>query len=134
MGTIALQAEVDRARRSRGRLVLAFVDVDALKARNNRDGHAAGDELLLDVVTSIRSNLRSYDAVVRFGGDEFVCVLSDTDPHAARNRFDEIQATLQRADAGATITVGLAQLKTGDTLEDLLARGDAALYEAKQRR
>jgi diguanylate cyclase (GGDEF)-like protein len=134
MGTIALQAEIERARRSAGRLVLAFVDVDGLKQFNDREGHAAGDALLIDVVATIRSNLRSYDPVVRFGGDEFVCALGDADLKDARRRFDGIQTVLGTVRKGCSISVGFACLEAGDTLGALTARADAALYEAKRAR
>lgn len=132
MGNVKLHEEIDRARRTDGCLVLAFVDVDELKERNDRDGHAAGDELLLDVVASIQSELRSYDPVVRVGGDEFVCALSGADLGDARCRFDAIQVALAQAHEGASVSVGFSQLRAGDTLDALLARGDAALYAAKQ--
>jgi diguanylate cyclase (GGDEF)-like protein len=131
MGELELTREIARARRSGGRLVLAFVDVDSLKARNDRDGHAAGDALLQSVVDAIRSKLRSYDPIVRFGGDEFVCGLSNTDLDGARRRFDEIRDALRDADDSASISVGLAVLGPDDGLEELTARGDAALYRAK---
>lgn len=131
-GTLALQAEVDRAHRTDGRLVLAFVDVDALKAHNDREGHASGDQLLVDVVVSIRSQLRAYDPIVRFGGDEFVCALCGADLAGARRRFDGIDAALERISHGSAISVGFGVLQAGDTLDDLVRRGDAALYEAKQ--
>jgi len=133
-GESVLQAEIDRAHRFGGQLVLAFVDVDELKAHNDREGHVAGDRLLLDVVASIRSNLRSYDPVMRFGGDEFVCALSDADLNDARNRFKAIQASLEQAHPGGSISVGLAELRPGDTLDELMIRGDTALREAKNRR
>nr|MDQ6915129.1 GGDEF domain-containing protein [Actinomycetota bacterium] len=132
VGILALQREIDRARRSGGRLVLAFVDVDGLKELNDREGHAAGDALLIDVVETIRSHLRSYDPVVRFGGDEFLCALSDLDLDSARTRFAEIQAALREVREGCSVSVGLAALRSDDSLEDLTARGDAALYEAKR--
>ena len=94
MGSHALEREIDRARRGTGRLVLAFVDVDDLKTFNDREGHAAGDALLVNVVTAMRSRLRSYDPVIRFGGDEFVCALADADLVDAHRRFDEIQQAL----------------------------------------
>jgi diguanylate cyclase (GGDEF)-like protein len=133
-GTLELQAEIDRAHRFGGRLVLAFVDVDGLKAHNDREGHAAGDKLLLNVVASIRSSLRSYDPIMRFGGDEFICALCDTDLNDARSRFAEIRAALAQAHPGGSISVGLAQLCPHDTLDELMARGDTALHEAKNRR
>ena len=132
VGTLALQHEIDRARRSGHGLVLAFVDVDGLKEINDRDGHAAGDTLLVDVVETIRAKLRSYDPVVRYGGDEFLCALADVDLDSARARFAEIQAALGELRGGYSISVGLAELRSEDSLEDLTARGDAALYEARQ--
>ncbi len=133
-GALALKHELERARRSGGQLVLAFVDVDGLKEVNDRDGHAAGDALLIDVVETIRSQLRSYDPVVRFGGDEFVCAVCDLDLDGVRHRFNAINRELGRRREGASISVGLAELQSGDTLEDLTARGDAALYEVKRHR
>ncbi|MEA2349431.1 MAG: hypothetical protein QOG41_155 [Thermoleophilaceae bacterium] len=132
VGNIALQAEINRARRADGRLVLAFVDVDGLKKLNDRDGHAAGDALLVDVVAVMRSKLRSYDPVVRFGGDEFVCMLADTDLDEARLRFAGIQAALAKLWEGCSISVGCARLEPDDTLRDLIARADASLYEARR--
>jgi diguanylate cyclase (GGDEF)-like protein len=134
LGEVELTHEISRARRSDGRLVLAFVDVDSLKGTNDRHGHAAGDALLCSVVDAIRSHLRSYDPVVRLGGDEFVCVLSDTDLDGARHRFEEIKDALRQETASGSISVGLAALRPSDTLADLTARGDAALYRAKQGR
>jgi diguanylate cyclase (GGDEF)-like protein len=84
------------------------------------------------VVTAIRTKVRSYDPIVRFGGDEFVCGLSDTDLDEASRRFEEIREALRDADAGASVSVGLAALRPTDSLRDLTARGDAALYRAKQ--
>ena len=70
-GLLDLRREIARARRSDGRLVLAFVDVDGLKPINDLQGHAVGDALLRDVAVVMRTALRSYDLVVRYGGDEF---------------------------------------------------------------
>jgi diguanylate cyclase (GGDEF)-like protein len=133
-GALVLQGELERARRSGGQLVLAFVDVDGLKEVNDRDGHAAGDALLIDVVETIRSQLRSYDPIVRFGGDEFVCVIGALDLDGVRRRFEGIDRELARKREGASISVGLAELRSGDTLDDLTSRGDAALYAVKRHR
>jgi diguanylate cyclase (GGDEF)-like protein len=133
MGEVALQHEIDRARRGDGRLTLAFVDVDGLKAVNDREGHGAGDELLKAVVTAMRAKLRSFDPIVRYGGDEFVCALADADADDANRRFAEIRETLDHDYDHAAISVGVAELRAGDTLADLVARGDAALYEARRR-
>ena len=133
MGEVALQHEVDRARRGDDRLVLAFVDVDELKSLNDRDGHPAGDALLKGVVATIRAKLRSFDPVVRYGGDEFICALAGTDPEDAGRRFAEIQDELARDYDDAGISVGVVELAPDETLDDLIVRGDAALYAAKGR-
>ena len=133
MGEVALQHEVDRARRGDGRLVLAFIDVDKLKALNDRDGHGAGDELLKAVVAAMRSRLRSFDPVVRYGGDEFICALAGANPEDATARFDDIQEDLAREHEDAGISVGVVELAGDESLDDLITRGDAALYEAKGR-
>jgi diguanylate cyclase (GGDEF)-like protein len=132
LGTLALQKEINRARHSGGRLVLAFVDVDGLKEVNDRDGHAAGDAVLIEVAATIRSHLRSYDPIVRYGGDEFVCAFSDFELDGVRERFDRVTAALHEARKGTSISVGFAELRSDDTLDELTARGDADLYEAKR--
>jgi diguanylate cyclase (GGDEF)-like protein len=133
MGEVALQHEVDRARRGDGRLVLAFVDVDELKALNDREGHRAGDALLKAVVGMMRTKLRSFDPVVRYGGDEFVCALAGANPAEATARFTDIQEELAREHHDAGISVGMVELMADESLDDLITRGDAALYEAKGR-
>jgi diguanylate cyclase (GGDEF)-like protein len=133
-GEAVLQQELERARRDGGLLSLAFVDVDGLKAVNDRHGHAAGDRLLRAVVEVMRRHLRSFDPIVRFGGDEFVCVMVGTGEAGARRRFEVVEAALARGHAGAAISVGIAQLRHGEDLAGVLARGDAALYAARRGR
>ncbi len=130
-GELALHHEMDRSRRSGGSLVLALIDVDRLKAVNDSQGHAAGDALLRDVASAIVSTMRSYDVTVRWGGDEFVCALSDLTLAVAAQRLAEIQSALAGHRAGASISGGLAELEPDDTLESLIARADAALYRVK---
>jgi diguanylate cyclase (GGDEF)-like protein len=133
MGEIALVNEIERARRSKHALSLAYVDCDALKAVNDRRGHGAGDDLLRELVGVLRSKLRPYDSVVRWGGDEFVCTISDADLDDARRRFEGIREALGKA-TGEAVTVGLAALDDRDTLETLVARADAALLDARRGR
>jgi diguanylate cyclase (GGDEF)-like protein len=133
MGEIAVINEIERARRSHQTLVLAYVDSDGLKGLNDREGHAAGDALLRDLVAVLRSKLRPYDPVVRWGGDEFICTISNTDLKGARERFEEIRVALA-GKGEAPVSVGLAVLEEGDTLETLIGRADAALLEARSRK
>lgn len=134
LGRATLQHEIDRSRRSGEPFVLAFVDVDGLKELNDREGHAAGDVLLQTVVGALRSKLRSYDPIVRVGGDEFLCGLTNTDLDASRRRVAEIRAAVEQGSAAASVTVGLAMLRDGDTIDDLTVRADAAMYAHKVRR
>ena len=133
IGTLALTLEIDRARRAGGQFILAFVDIDGLKLVNDRDGHAAGDRVLAALVRTLRSNLRSFDPIVRYGGDEFVCGLGGSSLEEAERRFAAID-TLLRDEVGVGISVGLADLAPDETLDQLTARADAALLHAKKRR
>jgi GGDEF domain-containing protein len=85
------------------------------------------------LVSIIRTSLRSFDPIVRYGGDEFVCGLGGVDVADVERRFDLIDRSLQAA-VGAGISVGLSALAAGETLDDVLARADAALLAAKQAR
>jgi diguanylate cyclase (GGDEF)-like protein len=132
MGRLALTQEIERARRADGRLVVAFVDVDGLKDLNDREGHAAGDRALQAVVGAIRRRLRSFDPIIRYGGDEFVCGLGGTDLAEAGRRFEAIAVAIG-ADVAVGISVGLVALGAGDTVDELTERADAAMLEVKAR-
>jgi diguanylate cyclase (GGDEF)-like protein len=125
-----LTRDAARAKRTGQRFVLAFIDVDNLKVVNDSLGHAAGDTLLRDVANAVRARVRSYDLLIRFGGDEFVCGLADLSMEAAAARFGHVNADL--AAQHASIAVGLAELGEHDELEDLLARADLAMYARRQ--
>ncbi|MDP9187656.1 MAG: GGDEF domain-containing protein [Actinomycetota bacterium] len=134
LGEVALGNELERAQRSGGSLVLAYIDVDGLKEVNDRRGHAAGDALLCDVVAALRSKLRPYDPVVRWGGDEFVCAIPETELDDARRRIDEARAVLGNSQPDSSISVGLAALREGETLKTLINRADLGLLEARLKR
>ena len=104
-----------------------------MKLVNDRDGHAAGDHVLKTLVWTIRSNLRSFDPVVRYGGDEFVCGLGGADLDEVERRFDQIDRSV-RDEVGVGISVGLAALAADETLDELTARADLSLLDAKKRR
>jgi diguanylate cyclase (GGDEF)-like protein len=131
LGTTILQREVDRSRRSGGQLTLAYCDVDGLKRVNDEQGHAAGDALLKSFAAAIRQRLRSYDPVVRVGGDEFVCFLTGIGLEQVTKIFGDIQRSLAADTEGASVSFGLASLQDDDDLAALLERGDQALRDAK---
>jgi diguanylate cyclase (GGDEF)-like protein len=132
-GILELEREIARAKRTRQPFTLAFVDVDELKGTNDSLGHAAGDELLRETAASIRAHLRSYDLIIRFGGDEFLCALLDVTMTEAAKRFSLVNADLA-ATRQASVTVGLTELQADDTVEDLIARADAGMYRERQQR
>jgi diguanylate cyclase (GGDEF)-like protein len=131
VGLEELQREIERARRTNGRLVAAFVDVDDLKSVNDEQGHRAGDQLLRDVAVELASHMRSYDLVVRFGGDEFLCALPDVTPTEARRRFDGLVSQLHDGPAVRSVSVGISELREGDSLQDLIDRADRDLMAGR---
>lgn len=128
-GLLELEREMARARRTEQPLALAFVDVDGLKAVNDEHGHAAGDKMLVTVAEVIRTRLRAYDLIVRYGGDEFVCVISGLDLAGASERLSHLSLTSESEDVPMSVSVGLAALMPDDEPEDLIARADDALYQ-----
>jgi diguanylate cyclase (GGDEF)-like protein len=132
-GMLELEHEVTRARRTGDTFVLAFVDVNNLKARNDTLGHLAGDQLLRKIADTLRANVRSYDLVVRYGGDEFVCGFPALDVNDAAERFARINGDLA-ATAEASVAFGLAELETDDSLADLITRADSVMYANRYQR
>ena len=128
-----LERESVRAKRTNQPFVLAFIDVDNFKATNDSLGHGAGDQLLRQIVDTMRAHLRSYDLIVRFGGDEFLCALPGLNMAQASRRFLHVHSDLNDLE-DASVTVGLAELHSDDSLEDLISRADADLYRKRQRR
>jgi diguanylate cyclase (GGDEF)-like protein len=107
--------------------------VVGLKAVNDEHGHPAGDALLQRAVDAIRHQLRSYDSIVRMGGDEFLCVLPSATLDAARRRFEAVGTALAAGSEPCEITVGFAALSgSDDTAAELIARADADLLRTRR--
>jgi diguanylate cyclase (GGDEF)-like protein len=128
------------ARRHDGRCALLFIDIDRFKALNDRFGHAAGDAVLRLVASRLSSAVREIDTVCRYGGDEFVAVLSElAEPGDAAAVAQKLAAVISEpADvAGHTLrlsaSIGVAIYPDdGDTFDVLLTHADAAMYAAKR--
>jgi diguanylate cyclase (GGDEF)-like protein len=132
-GLAALQREIDRSRRSGGKgIAVMFLDVDGLKMVNDTQGHAAGDSVLIEVVATIRKRVRSYDLVIRYGGDEFLCALVDVAPEDAERTLADIRQQYA-ARTGHTVSVGMTTVGDADTADSVVARADAALYAERRK-
>lgn len=131
-GMQILTREVRRAFRSPDeRLVVAFIDVDGLKWFNDTAGHAEGDRLLRELTEAMTKRLRSHDIVFRYGGDEFVCILPGANLDGASPIFTAVAEAFAEGGASRRFSVGLTELREGDTPESLVARADTALYQAR---
>jgi diguanylate cyclase (GGDEF)-like protein len=135
--------QLAHADRARHQLSLALLDIDHLKIANDRFGHQAGDDLVRAVAREISQMVRTSDAACRYGGDEFVVILSNADAAAVRifaqRLADNVHAATAAAEprapwAPASVSIGLATYPAdGTTLRDLLRTADARLYESKGR-
>ncbi|MGD0833156.1 MAG: GGDEF domain-containing protein [Candidatus Dormibacteria bacterium] len=132
-GLQALAREIARFRRFGGKgVAVIFIDVDGLKSLNDTEGHAAGDALLSNVVAAIRERVRAYDLVIRWGGDEFVCVLPDATGEEAERTVADIERQVRLRTRGRSVSTGLAGLEVTDTAGTLVDRADAALYARRE--
>jgi diguanylate cyclase (GGDEF)-like protein len=132
VGLQEFKRDIQRARRTHSNLVAVYVDVDGLKSVNDERGHTAGDELLRNVVDGLRSQLRSYDLVVRLGGDEFLCSLPGVTLAQARRRFDELVSQLSDDPAGGSMSFGLSELRDGESEQELIDRADKELLATRR--
>ncbi|MFL1524455.1 GGDEF domain-containing protein [Pseudomonas sp. O230] len=134
-----LQREIDMSRRHLQPLSLLMLDIDHFKHINDTHGHSAGDDVLKAVAASIKSQLRNVDMVFRFGGEEFLILLSNTGREAAAMVGERLRFAAQAKDYLAdgklielTVSLGCSTLLPGESAESLLRRADSALYVAKR--
>jgi len=128
--------EIHRSQRYHLPLTAAYIDLDNFKAVNDTFGHKTGDELLVTVVSTIRSHLRSSDIFARFGGDEFVILLPDTPGDSAVTFLNKLQVSLDRAMAQHNWPVGFSigaatYEQAPPTIEEVIRCTDQLMYAAK---
>lgn len=118
-----------------------FLDVDDLKAVNDRWGHQLGDAALVHVARLLRREVRASDIVARVGGDEFGLVLDRLDEQTARQKAAALAKAIAahpllngRASITLGLSIGLTMVRQGDTADAVLARADAAMYASKPQR
>jgi two-component system cell cycle response regulator len=118
-----------------------ITDLDRFKSINDTHGHDGGDDVLRDFARRLRKNVRGIDLACRFGGEEFVVVMPDTDGAVAEKVAERIRAEIAQAPFAigsdsktieVTVSVGVSSLLKGtDSVAALMKRADLALYEAK---
>jgi diguanylate cyclase (GGDEF)-like protein len=132
-----LESELARVRRGRP-LALVMVDLDRFKKVNDTQGHLRGDVLLKEIATSVASTTRTTDVAGRYGGDEFVVILPDTDAEQARAVAERVAQSVRdaavRFDEARPVTasIGIAVAESSDTVAALLRRADENAYRAKE--
>ncbi|MEU8801396.1 GGDEF domain-containing protein [Spirillospora sp. NPDC048819] len=131
--------ELSRAQRTHDAVALLLIDIDHFKRVNDTHGHLMGDQVLVGVASTLCHQLRDYDVVGRFGGEEFVVLLPGADTVEAcrvaerlRGRVRRLAVPAEEGTVTVTVSVGVALFRThGQDLLELLAAADLALYRAK---
>jgi diguanylate cyclase (GGDEF)-like protein len=129
---------ISHARRLQNALTFMLIDVDKFKQVNTRFGHLTGDFVLAEVATLLRSSVRGSDAVVRYGGDEFLIILADTGALGAGRVVQRMRKYLLDWNGAGhldgfelTLSVGVSEWSDGRTLDEMLDAADRAMYAEK---
>ena len=133
-----MEQELRRCVRSGHTFCLAVIDIDHFKQVNDTHGHGVGDEVLTQLAYEMQGALRLSDVLARWGGEEFVAMLSDSRAALARGGVERVRDTVAGLSCQAegvvlqvTVSIGLAEHHAGESVAQTLARADRALYEAK---
>jgi diguanylate cyclase len=134
----SLEREIINADRLGAPLCIALLDLDDFKRINDTHGHATGDEVLVHLVSVVKETLRKLDVIARFGGEEFLVLLPETEPAEAMQIITRVQRELTKRifmhntqRLLITFSAGVAYRAQGETQADLIKRADVALYKAK---
>jgi len=134
-----LAYEFERWQRYQRPLVLAVCDLDHFKLINDNFGHLAGDKVLRIIAKTLRKRLRKTDFVARFGGEEFVILMPETEQQEAQQTLEAIREAVAASPfhfrdkpVAVTLSIGIAAFSNGVTSDDIFERADTALYQAKQ--
>ncbi len=135
-----LQSEISGAERNGRPLALMMTDIDHFKEINDRFGHLTGDFVLAEVANILRSCIRGSDYIVRYGGDEFVLILPETDEEGADmvkrriyQRVEEWQGKNRMGKFSLNLSIGTHLHKNGETADQTLSLADSNMYEDKRR-
>ena len=134
----ALRREMNRARRYDQCIALAMIDLDHFKRINDGCGHVRGDQVLCAMVDAVHEGIRGSDTVFRYGGEELVVLLSNTNAALAMRISERLRSRIEALElrhgsrlVTTTVSIGVAMLRPEDTISRFLNRADEALYRAK---
>ncbi len=134
-----MRREWELARRHKTPLSLMLIDIDHFKSFNDRYGHSYGDQILKSVAQTIRESIRASDLIFRYGGEEFVIILSNTEITGAalmaerlRRAIENMRLNAEAETVRVTASFGVTSLNSATSARDLLTHADQAMYQAKQ--
>lgn len=136
-----LEKEINRIKRYSQSLSLTIIDIDYFKRYNDTYGHLVGDLILKEIAQLFKKNSRTVDILARYGGEEFVFILPSTSEVQASMFAERLRRQMEEhrfasegipQECKVTISVGVAEFKDGDTVEQLINKSDHALYRAKE--
>ncbi len=132
---------ISHARRLKKPVTFLLIDVDRFKHVNTRFGHLIGDFVIAEIATLLRMSVRGSDAIIRYGGDEFLLILADTDHDGAAKVIERITRSIGEWNAGGhldrfelSLSVGVSQWSEGRTFGDILDAADHEMYANKATR
>jgi len=136
-----VRKEISRAQRTHSKLSLAMIDVNDFKCINTKFGHVMGDGLLRDVANILKSTFRAADSVIRYGGDEFLVIMTETDSEQAAIAIARLQKNVERwnerkqvAGWSLYLSCGFETYQDGMNIEDLISAADQKMYAEKPER
>jgi diguanylate cyclase (GGDEF)-like protein len=133
----AIDREIELVKRNGNSLCLMLADVDDFKTFNTRYGHLAGDRILMEVAMLLRKNFRAADLIIRYGGDEFLVIMPDTNLDQGTIAIDRLEGLLVRwngkehREYTLSLSCGVATYSAGQSVEDIINRADTDLYVRK---
>lgn len=133
-----MEHEYNRWKRYQSPLVIVVWDIDDFKKVNDTYGHKAGDKVLVTIATLLKEQVRETDFIARFGGEEFVMLLPETEVKNAQAVVEKLRSGVEECEfhhgekrVEITVSGGMTQFKKGDTIESAFERADQFLYKAK---